>query len=128
MRYLLDTHTMLWFLEDSAKLPTRLRKELLKPRNARYVSTVSLWEVAIKMAISKLTFDGGFDALCDAVTRSGISVLPVSTLHIRGVVALPFVHKDPFDRLLISTALSENMTIITADENIHKYNVSCIWQ
>ena len=88
---------------------------------------MSLWEVAIKMNIGKYKFEGGFTAFRTLVKNNGFIVLPINDEYMERLSTIPLIHRDPFDRLIISTALVEDLTIVTADENIHKYDVSWIW-
>jgi len=124
MRNLLDTHTILWFL-NGEKLMPHVKERIINGEN--YVSVVSLWEVAIKMNIGKYSFDGGFSAFKDLVKNNGFIVLPIKNEYMERLFALPLIHRDPFDRLIIATALTEGLTIITADENMKKYDVARVW-
>ena len=124
MRNLLDTHTVLWFL-NGEKMSEKVKKMIICGEN--YISVVLLWEVVIKMNIGKYTFNGGFSKFRELVRNNGFSVLPIKDDYLEQLLTLPLIHKDPFDRLLISTALTENLTIITIDENIHKYEVKWEW-
>jgi len=124
MMNLLDTHTALWFLNGD-KLPEKV-KELIQ-NSENYISVVSLWEIAIKMNLGKYTFDGGFQALRKAVKDNGFKVLPIKDEYIVKLFDLPLIHRDPFDRLIIATTITEDMTIITIDENIQKYDISWVW-
>ena len=89
---------------------------------------VSAWELAIKIRIEKITFNGGVERFFYKIDDSDIRLLPIRRAHIIALETLPLLHRDPFDRLLISTAIAENLTLVTADENIHKYDVPWIWQ
>jgi len=91
------------------------------------VSIISAWEIAIKTSIGKLDFVGGSDIFLEKMQENGIEILNLKSSHIKYVENIPFHHRDPFDRLLIATALAENLTIITIDENIQKYDVKWIW-
>jgi len=124
MKYLLDTHTVLWFL-NGEKLSAKTKELILNGEN--YISVVSLWEVAIKMNIGKYSFDGGFSSFRELVKNNGFTVLQIEDEYMERLFALPLIHRDPFDRLIIATALAEDLTIITADENIQTYDVSWIW-
>ncbi|MDR0877018.1 MAG: type II toxin-antitoxin system VapC family toxin [Treponema sp.] len=125
MKYLLDTHAMIWFVEDSPKLPKSIYSSIINGEN--FVSAVSLWEVAIKMNINKFTFDGGFSPFFEIVKKSGFEILPIKPEHLKGLMKLPLIHRDPFDRLIISTAVSENILLLTNDDNIQKYDVKWAW-
>ena len=92
-----------------------------------YVSIASLWEVAIKLGIEKLTFDDGFDGFVDAIHKNEFILLEVEPEHIRTSMYLPHIHRDPFDRMLIAQAIIKDMVIMTVDTNITKYEVKVIW-
>ena len=126
MRYILDTHTAFWFLKGSSQLSDKARKAI-ESAELNAVSIASAWEIAIKSSIGKLSFNGGVQEFLNQVKRNGFTVLPIKEEHLAFLHDLPFIHRDPFDRLLVSSALAEGMAIITADENIHKYPVPCIW-
>ena len=92
-----------------------------------YVSTASLWEFSIKYSIGKLKFAGGLSRFCELIKQADFIVLPIVQDYLAAVIDLPFIHRDPFDRLLVAAAKVDCMTILTADENIHKYDVSSVW-
>jgi len=127
MKYLLDTHTLIWLLEASSKVSNNIKEELRFPGNSVYLSSISLWEIAIKSSLGKLDMRASFDKLLTSLYSTNINILQVENEYLRNVMTLPWIHKDQFDRLLISTALVEGLTIITTDENIQKYNVSWVW-
>jgi PIN domain nuclease of toxin-antitoxin system len=127
MNYLLDTHTLIWYFEDSPDLPAKITRIIDNPIYRKYISVVSLWEIAIKSHIGKLEMRLSFDELVDIIENSELSVIPIQNKHLKRLLKLPFIHKDPFDRLIITTALFEGFTIITVDENIQKYDVSWVW-
>jgi PIN domain nuclease of toxin-antitoxin system len=129
VKYLLDTHTILWFLEDSDRLSAKATKLIESDvgQNDIGVSIVSLWEFTIKQSLEKLHFDGGVANLRAMVEANEWNVLPILQSHLDVLSDLPLLHRDPFDRLLIATALTEGMTFVTADENIHGYDVKWIW-
>ena len=127
MRYLLDTQVALWLFEGSEKLTQRARDIIFSDENEVYVSLVSAWEVAIKVSIKKLGFEGGSEIFLSSVKNYDMNILGVKGDYITSVEKLPYIHRDPFDRLLISTALVEGLVIVTADESIQKHDVSWIW-
>jgi PIN domain nuclease of toxin-antitoxin system len=129
MRYLLDTHAVLWFLEDSERLSEQAARvmEGSKVQSSIEISVVSLWEFAIKHSLGKLRFDGGVANLRAMIEANGWKVLPIAQSHLENLSGLPFLHRDPFDRLLIATAQFEGIPIVTADENIHEYDVPWVW-
>jgi len=127
VRYLLDTHTALWLFEGNEKLPQSTRDIIYNIENEIYICIISAWEIAIKVSLNKLDFDGGVAMFLFAIEDNNINLLGVKGDYVKIVEKLPFIHRDPFDRLIIATALAENLTIITIDENIQKYDVSWIW-
>jgi PIN domain nuclease of toxin-antitoxin system len=127
MRYLLDTHTLLWYFDDSAKLPDSVAEIIENADTQKFVSIASMWEFAIKHNLGKLRFEGGISTFWDMISANGVSIFQIGEQHLAGLGRLPFLHRDPFDRLLIATAIAENMTILSADENIHQYDVRWAW-
>ena len=92
-----------------------------------FLSAVSLWEIALKINIGKLHLNSPFSKLLLDLQSTDITILQIKHDYLLGLANLPNIHKDPFDRLIISTALVEGLTILTADANIQKYNVSWRW-
>jgi len=128
MKLLLDTHTALWLVNHYEKLSPKAKDMLMDEVNTLYFSIASVWEVAIKASIGKLSeVTGGTRAFITQIKKMPIEMLPISPRHVETVEGLPFIHRDPFDRILIATAQVENMTIITADEYIIKYDVHSAW-
>jgi len=129
MKNLLDTHSFLWFFNDDCNLSNNAKDAILNPENENFVSIVSIWELAIKMSIKKYFFDGGMPALIKTIKNNNFTILrSIKEEYVKIVKDLPFHHKDPFDRMIIATAIHEKMTLITADENIMQYNeVNKLW-
>ena len=128
MKLLLDTHTALWWVNEHEKLSSEAKALLLNDANALYVSVASMWEIAIKVSLGKLLWlNGGVSAFSEKMKDMPVHLLPVTLRHVEMVETLPFIHRDPFDRLLIAAAKAEGMTILTADENMRKYAVPCVW-
>ena len=127
MGYLLDTHVLLWYFEDSPKLPKRIMHILQDDYALKAISSTSLWEIAIKVNLDKLELQFTFEQLLFDLKRSNITILQIKDEYMQGLFDLPYIHKDPFDRLLVSTAITDGLTLITADENIQKYDVDWIW-
>jgi PIN domain nuclease of toxin-antitoxin system len=129
MRLLLDTHAALWLFNEHEKLPDKVKDCLLDETNTLHVSVISAWEVAIKTSLGKLSdFDGGVKMLLSIINQHPIDWVTVMPHHVELVESLPFLHRDPFDRLLVATTIAENMTLLTADPNIHMYAVDWMWQ
>ena len=127
MKYLLDTHVVLWAAENSPLLTDKAKTAILDEHAEKYVSIVSAWEVAIKLGTKKLHLDGGLPEFFRMIDDNGFITLSVEREYLRLIPSLPDYHKDPFDRLLVATAIAEEMALITIDENIHKYEVVCLW-
>ena len=127
MRYLLDTHTFLWCFEGSIKLSKTAKEILLETDTPKYISIASLWEFSVKYSTGKLPFDGGLLYLCKLIKQYEFVILPISQRQLAAMIDLPFIHRDPFDRLLVATAKTDGLTILTADENIQKYDVLSAW-
>jgi len=118
MRLLLDTHILLWSLSDDPKLSGKARK-LIESASDIYVSSATFWEMSIKVGLGKLNVD--LEAIRDYCEESGFIELPISTEHAIAVKDLEHHHRDPFDRLLVATAMTEPMKLLTADPHVAKY-------
>jgi PIN domain nuclease of toxin-antitoxin system len=128
MKILLDTHTALWMVNEHEKLSSLAKSMILNDEHELFISVASLWEMAIKVSLGKLTdLDGGIVTFLSKIDSMPIEILPISTEQIRIVETLMFIHRDPFDRMLIATAMANDMTILTADSDIRKYKVTCVW-
>jgi PIN domain nuclease of toxin-antitoxin system len=127
MKYLLDTHTLIWLIEAPSRISLKTKQILTSSENSIYLSSASLWEIAIKTSLGKLSLESPFEKLLDDLISTDITILQIENDYLMKLTTLPEIHKDPFDRLLIATALTEDLTIITTDENIHKYDVSWLW-
>ena len=123
MRILVDAHTLLWWLDDPSILSEHARSALRDARNEVLVSAATVWEIVIKQALGKLDAPGD---IAGAIASSRFATLPITVPHALAVRALPSIHRDPFDRMLIAQALVERMEIVTRDPEIPKYPVSCI--
>jgi len=128
MTLLLDTHTALWMVNEHEKLSSNAKAMLLNDAHTLYFSIASLWEIAIKISIGKLSdLSGGVEVFLAQINDMPINLLPITPRYVKIVETLPFIHRDPFDRMLVATAKAESMTILTTDENIQKYDVSSAW-
>ncbi len=122
-RLLLDTHALLWWLADDPRLGPCARDLIAEGRNEVYVSAASAWEVSIKRALGKLEAP---DELGSVLEEEGFEPLPISFFHAERVGALPPIHRDPFDRILVCQAQAEGLEIVTADETIPRYGVKVV--
>jgi len=126
MKVLIDTHVLLWGLQDAAKVSDRVRT--LLPSADVWISVASLWEIMTKVQIGKLTLPtpvGGY--LADKLRMNGVSVLPLTFANVRQLEGLPLHHRDPFDRVLIAQSLEENLPLVSANQQFEKYAVKLIW-
>jgi PIN domain nuclease of toxin-antitoxin system len=116
VRLLLDTHAMLWFLANDPRLSAAAESAILDPANERWLSPISLLEIAIKVRIGKLPLHAPFAVLFPAqLPLNHIALLPLEAKQIEPLTTLPMHHKDPFDRLIATTALVEGLTLVSAD-------------
>ena len=127
MRYLLDTHTSFWYFKATPELPAKIKAIIDDQDNHIYVSIVSVWEIAIKRSLGRENTLCSAQEFIDEVVASGFELLTLKPDHVRPVETLPYHHRDPFDRLLICTAMAEDMTFLSADENVPKYEVKWLW-
>lgn len=121
MRFLIDTHTFLWFSDGSLKLSPSARLLIANKSNAIFLSIASLWEISIKTSLGKLEVAGSYELVLDDITKNGIEILPINFAHTVKQNQLPFHHRDPFDRMIISQALVENMDLISRDDLFDPY-------
>ena len=120
MTFSLDTHTFLWWLDDPGLLSRAARKAIGDGKNTVHVSAAVIWEIAIKRALGKLDAPGDVEA---AMTANRFLPLPITIPHALAVEALPPLHRDPFDRLLIAQANYEGFTFISRDGHVARYGV-----
>ncbi|PKQ00681.1 MAG: PIN domain nuclease [Alphaproteobacteria bacterium HGW-Alphaproteobacteria-13] len=124
MRLLLDTHALIWWLEDSPRLGPVSRALIADADNDVLVSIVSLWEITIKWRVGKLEQPGSHFG--DLLDDQRIGQLPVTADHVRALDTLAFHHGDPFDHLILAQAETERLTVVTSDRQMALYGVPCI--
>lgn len=127
MRYLFDIQILVWMIIDTKKIPQNINRILKDTNNDAIISTVSIWEIAIKISIGKLSFPFEIKNIIQVIQNMNISIMNISSEHIINVAELPFHHKDLFDRLIISQEKIENLSLISSDNNFKKYDVKLIW-
>ena len=123
---LLDTHTLLWFLNNDSKLISTVKSDI-ENADQVVVSIVNLWEIAIKLSIQKLELDFAFAELPDFLTQLEIRILPLTFADLGHYITLPLHHRDPFDRILIAQAMTNSLEIVSADTAFDAYPVRRIW-
>jgi PIN domain nuclease of toxin-antitoxin system len=124
MKFLLDTHALLWWLADDDQLGGKAREVVADPANDILISMVSLWEIAVKVRIGKLQAD--IEEIMSAVQREGFTMLDVGMAHLLALAGLPMHHRDPFDHLLIAQAITEDATFMSEDRNAARYPVRTV--
>jgi len=120
MKLLLDTHVLLWWLDDPVLLSRQARDAIREGKNSVYVSAVVTWEIVIKNSLGKLDIPSDLE---DVLVANRFLQLPITVSHTTAVRRLPNYHRDPFDRMLIAQAMCEELTVVSRDSNIHKYSV-----
>ena len=121
MRLLLDTHTFVWW--DNGRLPKPVVRRIQHATDV-VVSAVTAWEIAIKSSLGKIVAKG---SVADAMEDYGFSALPILVSHGDAVRALPPLHRDPFDRMLVAQAIVEDLVIVSTDEAVRRYKVPVVW-
>lgn len=116
MTFLIDTHTFLWFITGSLNLSETVKELIENDNNEIFISIASLWEISIKTAIGKLQILDNYDTVINDITENEISILSINFTHTVIQNKLPFHHKDPFDRIIVSQAIAENMNLISCDK------------
>lgn len=128
MKLLLDSHVVLWAIDQPELLSKKVRTALLNESNELFVSVGSMWEISLKVQSGKLKLPSHPDYLELNLRRLGVQgYLAVGLFHVYQVAKLPLIHKDPFDRLLVSQAIVEGMTLVTKDRVIREYPVAVMW-
>ncbi len=121
MKLLLDTHLLLWAAGDSKRLSVKARKLLGDVNNDLLFSAASLWEIVIKRGLGRADFSVDARLLRRGLLDNGYLELPIRSEHVVAIDSLPPIHKDPFDRLLVATAIAEGITLLTVDPLVVKY-------
>ena len=127
MDILLDTHTLIWFLNGDNKLSNKVKDSIEDQNNYKVVSIASIWEIAIKISLDKFRFPKGFNSFLQLVDESGFDILPITFEHTIVLSTLEFIHRDPFDRMLVAQSKADDFVIATKDDNIKKYSIKTIW-
>ena len=120
MNLLLDTHALLWWLDDKPTLSAEARDAIADGSNLVFVSAVVIWEVRIKQSLGKLQLPSNFREVLDS---QAFDELPLTVDHAHRLAELPPLHRDPFDRMLVAQAMAERLTIVTRDPDIPRYPV-----
>ena len=127
MKLLLDTHTFLWFLNGDAMLSEKARRLIEIAEYEKYISIATFWEIAIKHSLGKLQLDVPFDELKKESIKNGFRILPITFEDTARLNMLPFHHRDPFDRIILSQAIEKELTLVSRDTVFSLYNQSLVW-
>lgn len=128
MKLLLDTHVLLWFQSDDPKLSAAAKTAIEDPTNERWLSPISLLEIALKNRLGKLPLPAAFGTLYPAsLLLDDIHLLPLDPKHIEPLTTLPMHHKDPFDRLIAATTLVEGLRLVSSDPVFDAYGLTRLW-
>ena len=128
VKILIDTHALIWFCEGNTNLSETARKVMQDDSNEKFISPAVPWEIAIKISIGKLTLKTDFPSIFPGViSANGFNLLPLHFSHFEYLMTMPKHHADPFDRIIIAQALSEDCSIVTIDPNFAKYSVKILW-
>ncbi len=128
MRLLLDTHAFLWFVINDSSLTTAAHALIADPTNEIFVSPASYWEVAIKVSVGKYPLNVPFEQFfTKGIEGNDFSILPVTIRHATVLASLPMHHKDPFNRMIISQALAEQIPVLSADQAFDPHRVTRLW-
>jgi PIN domain nuclease of toxin-antitoxin system len=128
VRALLDTHAFLWWISDDHRLSDRAREIIGEGRNELFFSAASGWEISIKAGLGRLEMPDGLQRfIADQLSRNAFRVLPIHLSHALHTRVLPDHHRDPFDRILVSQAILEEMPLLSADSLISRYPVEVVW-
>lgn len=126
MTFLIDTHVLIWYIEGDTRLEQGVISVIENSNNRICVSNASLWEMAIKISIGKLKISLAFEELERFLKVHDFGILDFNFSHLNTLITLPSHHGDPFDRLIISQALTENYTIISHDKSFDNYTVEIL--
>jgi len=121
MKFLLDTHLLLWIAGDTKRLSAKARKLITEPTSELFFSAASLWEIAIKRGLGRDDFKVDARLLRRGLLDNGYREIPIGSEHVVAIDSLPPIHKDPFDRMLIAQAMVEGITLLTSDAVVAQY-------
>lgn len=127
MNYLLDTHTLIWFLNGDKSLTNKARKTIESDSAINFVSIASLWEISIKLSLDRFEIKFSFERFIEEFDKNNFQLLPITFKDTLVLSELPFHHRDPFDRMLISQSIANNFTIISKDKEFGNYKIKLLW-
>jgi PIN domain nuclease of toxin-antitoxin system len=126
MNLLLDTHIVIWFITNDGKLSKKIKNIIEDSNNRCFISIVSYWELSIKYSLGRLDLNSTVEEIFNIIEKSGFDILPITLNHIIQLSKLEHFHNDPFDRLIISQSVIENLHLVSNDNYFPAYNVQLI--
>jgi PIN domain nuclease of toxin-antitoxin system len=127
MKYLLDTHAFLWYLNGDDLLSKKARIAIESPESECFISIVSFWEITIKISLGKLITKRTLGELKNGAEKSGFIIQQIRLDYFEELINLPFEHRDPFDRILVAICKTEDFQLISKDNTLSKYQIEVIW-
>ena len=128
MAFILDTHAFLWFVAGDKQLPESVKSKIFDINESCFLSVASLWEITIKYQIGKLTLGLSLEELFEYADRNRIEIIQITYEHLLTLSKLPGHHNDPFDRIIISQSISEDLTLLSRDRVFKKYKIKQQWK
>ena len=128
MAFILDTHAFLWFVAGDKQLPESVKSKIFDINESCFLSVASLWEITIKYQIGKLTLGLSLEELFEYADRNRIEIIQITYEHLLTLSKLPGHHNDPFDRIIISQSISEDITLLSKDRGFKKYKIKQQWK
>jgi PIN domain nuclease of toxin-antitoxin system len=128
MHLLIDTQSFIWFVEDDKKLPATIRTLMENNHYQLVISMACLWEITIKMSLSKLVLSTDIATMMNEARKNGFEFLPIKPAHLITLSTLDIIHRDPFDRLMIAQAIYERLPVVTSDKIFEQYPVKRLWK
>jgi PIN domain nuclease of toxin-antitoxin system len=123
---LIDTQTFIWFVENDPRLPVSIRNVMEDDQYSLFISIASLWEIVIKSSLGKLPLQKNIPEMIRDITKNGFFILQIIPQHLITLHGLEYIHRDPFDRIIISQAITENMQVVSSDELFGKYHINLV--
>ena len=127
MNFILDTHTLIWFLEINPQLSSLAKKTIENDSHKIFISIASIWEIAIKVQTGNLSLTKTLEEIILETEKLQIEILTIDTSHVLSLQKLPLHHRDPFDRIIIAQAITENFQIVSKDEQFDLYRAKRVW-